>query len=165
MLGIDPGLRATGYGLLAVRGRELAFLASGEICPQGQDLAVRLARIYSALAELIERHRPDAAAIEEVFVHRNMKTALKLGQARGAAVAACACAGLPVSEYTASEVKLSTVGSGRADKRQVQYMVRMLLRLRAPVGSDAADALAVAICHAHLGRSRLLGGRAGARAR
>jgi len=97
VLGIDPGLRATGYGLLAVQGRELAFLASGEICPQGQDLAVRLARIYSALAEIIERHRPDAAAIEEVFVHRNMKTALKLGQARGAAVAACACAGLPVS--------------------------------------------------------------------
>jgi len=151
--------------VLAVQGRELAFLASGEVCPQGQDLAVRLARIYSALSEVIERHRPDAAAIEEVFVHRNMKTALKLGQARGAAVAACACAGLPVSEYTASEVKLSTVGSGRADKQQVQYMVRVLLKLRAPVGSDASDALAAAICHAHLRRSRLLGGRGRARAR
>lgn len=148
-LGVDPGSRATGYGVLELEGRSLRLLASGVIRPAEQPLALRLASIHARLAELIELWRPDQVALETVFLARNARAALVLGQARGAALAACGQAGLAVSEYSPAEVKGAVVGQGRASKSQVQEMVRAILALARAPAADAADAVAVAICHLH----------------
>lgn len=150
LLGLDPGLRATGWGIVAVDGNRLSHIADGVIAP-GDDgeLAERLARLHRALAALIATHSPDEAAVEETFVNRNPQSTLKLGQARGVVMLAPALAGIRVFEYPANLVKKSLVGAGHADKRQVAMMVRTLLPGAALATPDAADALAVAVCHAH----------------
>lgn len=146
-LGVDPGSRATGYGVLELEGRSLRLLASGVIRLPDQPIALRLATIHARLRELIELWRPDQVALEAVFVARNPRAALVLGQARGAALAACGHAGLTVNEYSPAEVKSAVVGQGRASKAQVQQMVRAILALARAPAADAADAVAVAICH------------------
>ena len=157
ILGIDPGLVATGFGVVERSGSGLIHVAHGTVRPpRSSPLAARLYCLYRALAQVIEEHRPDAVAIEQVFVATNPYAALVLGQARGALLAAVAAGGLPVAEYTPSQIKQGVAGSGAAPKRQVQAMVRRILALeRAP--ADAADALAAAIRHAHEPRLALLG--------
>ncbi len=156
ILGIDPGLGVTGYGLIEQRGSSLAYVLCGAIkTSAGKPLAERLAAIHRALTELIERERPDEAAIEETFVNRDPQSALKLGQARGVALAAPALLGLPVAEYAANVVKKTIVGVGHAEKGQIATMVKMLLPASAAASADAADALALAITHAqHRGLKR-----------
>lgn len=149
ILGIDPGLRITGFGVLEARGGELVYVASGCIRATGTSLPVRLGVIVRDLAHVIAELRPAEVAIERVFVNMNPRTTLLLGQARGAAIAAAVVAGLPVSEYTAGQVKQAVAGAGRAPKSQVQEMVKRLLALPGQPATDAADALAAAICHAH----------------
>ena len=147
VLGIDPGSRVTGYGVVDADRGGVRYVASGSITTTRGPFAGRLADIYSGVAEVIAGHAPDVLAIEEVFFAKNAQSALKLGQARGVAIAAGVAAALPVHEYAPRAVKLAIVGSGRGTKAQVQYMVRALLGLDAEPPSDAADALAVAICH------------------
>jgi crossover junction endodeoxyribonuclease RuvC len=150
ILGIDPGLRATGWGVVAAGGARLGHVANGVIATDdADDTATRLARLFETLTAVIARERPDAAAVEETFVNVNPATTLKLGLARGVALLAPARAGLAVAEYASTAVKKSVVGVGQAAKPQVQAMVRRLLPGVALAGPDAADALAVAICHAH----------------
>lgn len=150
ILGIDPGSRFTGYGVVEQQGSRLQQLAYGTIhAVDGEDLPARLQIIFQRLREVIAATAPAAVAVEEIFVAANARSALKLGHARGVALLAGTEAGLPVFEYTAMQVKSAVVGYGRADKNQVQRMVQMLLSLPKPPASDAADALAVAICHAH----------------
>lgn len=149
VLGIDPGSRRTGYGVVAVRRGALAYVASGCVATADGPFPGRLAEIYRGVGNVIATHAPEEFAIEEVFLARNPASALKLGQARGVAIAAAVGAGLPVREYASRAVKLAVVGTGRAEKAQVQYMVRALLGLAATPPPDAADALAVAICHIH----------------
>jgi len=155
LLGIDPGLRFTGWGLLESHGNRLQHLADGVIATDS-DMAVpeRLRFLHDALAALLREHRPDEAAVEETYVNRNGSATLKLGYARGVALLAPALAGIPVSEYGAKTVKLAVVGTGGADKAQVGMMVRRLLPGATLRRADAADALAVAICHAHHRASR-----------
>lgn len=150
LLGLDPGLRFTGWGLIEADGNRLRHLADGVIATD-HTAAVpdRLRALHDALAALIAAHHPDEAAIEETYVNRNGTATLKLGYARGVALLAPAMAGIPVTEYGAKSVKLSVVGTGGADKTQVQMMVRRLLPGATIRRADAADALAVAICHAH----------------
>ena len=150
ILGIDPGSRATGYGVIAKKGNGLAYVACG-IIRLGDKYSFndRLKVIFDGLCEVIEIHKPVVAAVEDVFVAANPRTALKLGHARGAAVLAALQNGLAVYDYTPRMVKQSVVGYGNAEKEQVQQMVRVLLHLSASPGSDAADALAVAMCHAN----------------
>ncbi len=151
ILGIDPGLRITGFGVLDKSGQKLAYVTSGCIrTPQG-DLAMRLKTILDGLAEVISQCRPEQIAIEKVFVNMNPQSTLLLGQARGTAICAAVMHDLPVAEYTALQVKQAVVGNGHARKEQVQDMVRRLLSLAGAPGADAADALACAICHAHGG--------------
>jgi crossover junction endodeoxyribonuclease RuvC len=168
ILGIDPGLRVTGYGLVEAHGTRLLYLASGCIRAGTGSLPTRLGVIARDLAFLIAETRPSEVAVEKVFVNVNPNSTLLLGQARGAAIAAAVLAGLPVTEYTAGQVKQAVVGGGRADKTQVQSMVIRLLALPGAPQLDAADALAAAICHAHAatgvgtlsrGRYRVRGGR------
>src|ERR1700751_5819940 len=150
ILGVDPGLRNTGYGVIELRGSSLVFIACAAIRTHaGRPAAVRLADIHRALVALIERERPDEAAIEETFVNRDPQSTLKLGQARGSALSALALKNLPVSEYAANLIKKTVVGVGHAEKRQVAMMVKILLPASDATTPDAADALAVAICHAH----------------
>jgi len=150
ILGIDPGSRATGYGIIEEAGGRLRFVSCGVIrTKNGTDLPVRLREIYAGLCGVIATHRPDEAAVEDVFVAVNPRSALKLGQARGAAILAAMNNHLPVSEYGAKQVKLGVVGYGQADKQQVQHMIRVLLQLTSSPSSDAADALALAVCHAN----------------
>ena len=149
VLGIDPGSRRTGYGVVAVRHGALTHVASGCVETADGPFPGRLAEIYRGVGNVIATHAPEEFAIEEVFLARNPASALKLGQARGVAIAAAVGAGLPVREYASRAVKLAVVGTGRAEKAQVQYMVRALLGLAATPAPDAADALAVAICHIH----------------
>src|SRR5512144_1703245 len=149
ILGIDPGLRVTGFGILEARGRELVYISSGCIRATGSSLPVRLGVIVRDLAHVIAEQCPTEVAVEKVFVNINPNSTLLLGQARGAAIAAAVLAGLPVHEYTAGQVKQAVVGRGRALKPQVQEMVRRLLELPGAPSPDAADALACAICHAH----------------
>jgi len=152
ILGIDPGLGVTGYGVVEKSGSALVYVASGRIRSNADGtLAERLSTILDGLAEVIESYRPAEAAVEKVFVNVNPQSTLLLGQARGAAICAAVLARLPVSEYTALQVKQAVVGLGNAKKDQVQEMVRRLLKLPGAPGSDAADALACAICHAHAG--------------
>ena len=150
VLGIDPGSRITGYGIIDKEGNRLIHVDNGAIFTDSQkDFPLRLQRIYRGLTEVIERFRPDAVAVENIFFAKNVQSALKLGQARGAAIVAGVNAGLPVFEYTALQVKQAVVGHGRADKQQVQKMLKVLLNLPEVAQEDASDALATAICHAH----------------
>ena len=152
ILGIDPGLRITGFGVIEKSGARLSYVTSGCVrTPEGDD-PLRLNVILQGLREIIALHRPDQAAVERVFVNINPRSTLALGQARGTAICAAVDAGLPVAEYTALQVKQAVVGKGRAKKEQVQEMVRRLLRLPGAPSPDAADALACAICHAHGGQ-------------
>lgn len=154
VLGIDPGSRSTGYGLVDDRQDGLRYVASGCVRTSGAVFAERLATIYRGVGQVIAEQAPSEFAIEEVFVAHNPAAALKLGQARGVAIAAAVGAGLGVREYASRAVKLAVVGTGRASKAQVQYMVRALLGLADLPTPDAADALAVAICHVNTCRER-----------
>jgi len=152
ILGVDPGLGITGYGVVEKCGSVLTYVASGRIVSnERQALAQRLATILEGLEQVIAAHAPGEVAVEKVFVNVNPQSTLLLGQARGAAICAAVLAHLPVAEYTALQVKQAVVGMGHAKKEQVQEMVKRLLKLSAAPGSDAADALACAICHAHGG--------------
>lgn len=149
ILGIDPGSRITGYGLIRIKPQSYSYLASGCLRVKGENLPERLQHIFLSINSLIQQHQPQHAAIEAVFFHRNADSALKLGQARGAAIVAMAGYEIPTAEYTARQVKQSVVGYGAAKKEQVQHMVTTLLNLSAKPQEDAADALAIAICHGH----------------
>ena len=149
ILGIDPGLQVTGFGIIETENSRLLYVASGCVKSGSGDLAARLKTILEGLKEVIAAHAPGAVAVEKVFVNANPQSTLALGQARGTAICAAVLAGLPVAEYTALQVKQSVVGNGHAAKEQVQHMVRRLLALPADPAPDAADALACAICHAH----------------
>jgi crossover junction endodeoxyribonuclease RuvC len=151
ILGIDPGLRVTGFGLIVASGNRLQYVTSGCIRNTSGELPARLKIILRDLASVIAAHQPTEVAIEKVFVNVNPQSTLLLGQARGAAISAAVMADLPVVEYTALQVKQAVVGHGKAAKEQVQEMVKRLLALPAAPASDAADALACAICHAHGG--------------
>jgi crossover junction endodeoxyribonuclease RuvC len=153
ILGIDPGLRITGFGIIDVDGPRLSYVASGVVRTPDADLPERLHVIFEGVREIVALHRPTVAAIEKVFVNVNPQSTLLLGQARGAAICALMTGGILVSEYTALQTKQATVGYGKASKGQVQEMVTRLLRLSGMPTSDAADALACAICHAHTGAS------------
>jgi crossover junction endodeoxyribonuclease RuvC len=150
ILGLDPGSRRTGYGVIERRGADWVHVTHGcvTLAPAEQSLAERLRVIFESLRELIAKHAPEEVAIERVFVNRNVDSALKLGQARGAALCAVP-KGLPVYEYAPRAIKLALVGSGAAEKAQVAHMIRTLLGLQGRIAPDASDALAVAICHAH----------------
>lgn len=150
ILGIDPGSRITGYGLIEFRAGKSLYIASGCIRVSGDTLADKLGLIYRGVTQLIQQYSPDEFAIEDVFMARNADSALKLGQARGAALVAANMMGLPASEYAARKVKQALVGKGSADKTQVKHMVVNLLGLNADPQADAADALAIALCHAHM---------------
>jgi len=152
ILGIDPGLQVTGFGVIEHSGRRLDYVASGCVKSGRGELAERLKVLLEGLAEVIATHRPAQVVVEKVFVNVNPQSTLALGQARGTAICAAVLAGLPVAEYTALQVKQAVVGNGHAKKEQVQHMVKRLLALPGSPGADAADALACAICHAHGGR-------------
>ncbi|MBP0131846.1 MAG: crossover junction endodeoxyribonuclease RuvC [Nitrosospira sp.] len=156
ILGIDPGLRITGFGVIDKMGSSLTYISSGCIKTPDGELPLRLKSILEGLNEVIAEHHPDQVAIEQVFVNINPKSTLMLGQARGAAICAAVLKDLTVAEYTALQVKQAVVGNGHAKKEQVQEMVRRLLKLDGSPSEDAADALACAICHAHGGQG--LGG-------
>ena len=158
ILGIDPGSQVTGYGVISVAGPRIAYVSSGCIRTQpGTGLADKLRTIYEGVLDLVGQYAPGEVCVERVFVHRNADSALKLGQARAAAI--CGTFGLkvPVHEYAARQVKQTVTGSGGAEKSQVAHMVKTLLGLKGVLAGDAADALAVAICHAHMRRGRALG--------
>lgn len=155
ILGLDPGLRRTGWGVLAVEGARLRLVACGTVVvPDALGLAERLTRLLAALAAVVAEHAPHEAAVEEVFVNSNGRSSLLLGQARACALLAPARSGLPVAEYNTVTVKKAVTGTGGADKAQVGFMVRRLLPGVGEAGADACDALAVAVTHAHLRRSR-----------
>ena len=149
ILGIDPGSRVTGYGIVDQDGQRLVYVASGCIRAQGASLAERLGIILTGVGRIIGEYRPDEMAIERVFINKNADSALKLGQARGAAICAAVQQDIPVDEYAAREIKQAVVGTGAATKEQVQHMMCVLLALRGKPPSDAADALGIAICHGH----------------
>ncbi len=152
ILGIDPGLNNTGWGIIQKDGHALRFMACGLIKTNAKTpLGQRLAHIHENLFDIVQTHKPDTAAIEETFMNNNAASALKLGQARGVAMAVPALCGLEVAEYSANKVKKSVVGSGHAAKQQIGLMIKMLLPACGQVSADEADALAVAICHAHYG--------------
>jgi crossover junction endodeoxyribonuclease RuvC len=150
LLGLDPGLRHTGWGVVDMAGNRLSHVADGVVHSRdGRPLAERLVDLFRQLNAVLERYAPDEAAVEETFVNKNPASTLKLGVARGVVLLAPAERGLPVFEYSANLIKKSVVGAGHADKQQVEMMVRRLLPGAILAGPDAADALAVAICHAH----------------
>ena len=159
ILGLDPGLRITGFGLVDQLGTQLRYVASGCIKTRDGELPGRLKTLLDGVREVIATYQPDVVAVEKVFVNVNPQSTLLLGQARGAVICGAVSCDLPVAEYTALQVKQSVVGYGKAHKEQVQHMVQRLLLLDASPGPDAADALACAICHAHGARG--LGGLAG----
>jgi crossover junction endodeoxyribonuclease RuvC len=154
ILGIDPGSRRTGYGIIRLEGSRHIHLKSGHLDLASFPSCDRLRQIYLGLKDIIQAYQPQEAAIEQVFMHENPNSALKLGQARGAAIVALS---IPVSEYSARQVKKSVVGHGAAKKEQVQYMVQRLLNLQTPLQADEADALAIALCHAHARNLKKLG--------
>jgi crossover junction endodeoxyribonuclease RuvC len=158
ILGLDPGLRRTGWGVIVVEGSRLSWVAHGVIAPpEKAPFSERLLALFEGVRSVIAAHAPDEAAIEETFVNVNAASTLKLGHARAAALIAPAWAGLPVAEYAPSEVKKAVVGTGGADKTQVAFMVRRLLPTCGDAAADAADALAVAVTHAHHRRARRIG--------
>lgn len=156
ILGIDPGSQVTGFGVIVVEGPVIRYLASGCIRTRGGEMADRLRIIFEGATRLVDQYQPDEISVERVFMHRNADSALKLGQARAAALCGTFLRPVPVHEYAAREVKLAVTGSGAAEKVQVAHMVRKLLAVRGPLAADAADALAVAICHAQLRKGRAL---------
>ncbi|MDP3409952.1 crossover junction endodeoxyribonuclease RuvC [Bosea sp. (in: a-proteobacteria)] len=158
ILGIDPGLRKTGWGVIVSEGSKIGFVACGCVESEaGLSLAERLRQLHDGLTRIVSSHAPDEVAVEETFVNRDPQSALKLGQARGVALVVPALAGLDVAEYAANLVKKTVVGVGHADKKQVQMMIRVLLPKAETRSTDAADALAVAICHAqHRGMRALV---------
>lgn len=149
IIGIDPGSRLTGYGIIEKEGSALRFIDAGTIRTETPDIPERLKRIFAGVDRIVRFHQPTQAAVEQVFMAQNPDSALKLGQARGAAIAALVHLDLSVAEYTARQIKQSVVGYGAADKEQVQMMVMTILKLTIKPQADAADALAAAICHAH----------------
>ncbi|HWP20968.1 MAG TPA: crossover junction endodeoxyribonuclease RuvC [Burkholderiaceae bacterium] len=156
VLGIDPGLQTTGFGLVDVEGSQLHYVASGTIRTRDAalgDLPTRLKIIFEGVREVVQRYEPQVASVEIVFVNVNPQSTLLLGQARGAALAGLVSCALPVNEYTALQMKKAIVGHGLARKEQIQEMVARLLRLPGLPGKDAADALGLAICHAHAAKS------------
>ena len=161
ILGIDPGSRITGFGVVDVTGRSARAVHYGGIHTRGEHLD-RLRQIHLSVTELVERYQPDEIAIERVFVHRNADSALKLGQARAAALCATFGSELPIYQYAARHIKKALAGTGAADKAQMQRMIRLLLGIPGPVAADAADALAVAVCHFHERGTRSLIERAAA---
>jgi crossover junction endodeoxyribonuclease RuvC len=157
ILGIDPGLGTTGWGIIAAVGNRLSHIANGQIATDPKaPLAERLVMLDAGLTDVIALHAPEAAAVEEVFVNANPQSTLKLGQARGVCLLAAARAGMPVAEYATRLVKKAVVGTGGAEKAQVQAMLKILLPGAKVTGADAADALAVAICHAHHAPARTM---------
>ena len=149
IIGVDPGSQKTGVGIIDVQGNRLTHVHHTVIrCGTGE-FTDRLHTLFTGLKQIIEEFQPEYAAMEDVFVSKNVSSALKLGQARGALIAACADAGLTVTPYSPTKVKLATVGHGKAEKSQVQHMIKLLLKPPMPLAEDAADALAVCICHAH----------------
>lgn len=149
LLGVDPGLRFTGWGVVDMDGNRLRHVANGVVKSGTGELAQRLVRLHHGLQDVISEHQPDSAAVEETFVNRDGQSTLKLGQARGVALLVPALAGIPVAEYAANRVKKSVVGYGHADKNQIGHMIGVLLPGALVESPDAADALAIAICHAH----------------
>jgi len=154
ILGLDPGLRSLGWGVIEAEGSRLSHVANGQCQSEGEDLAARLLSLFEQLTVMVAQYRPEAAAVEQTFVNRDGAGTLKLGQARGIAMLVPARAGLAVGEYAPNTVKKTVVGVGHADKRQVEHMVKLQLPGVALAGPDAADALAIAICHAHHGAGR-----------
>ena len=148
IIGIDPGLRCLGWGIIDAHSGRLSHVANGQVKTSTGDLASRLLALHSGLSQVLAAHQPQAAAVEQTFVNRDGAGTLKLGQARGVAMLVPAQAGLPVAEYAPNAVKKAVVGVGHADKRQIDHMVRLQLPGCTPAGSDAADALAIALCHA-----------------
>jgi crossover junction endodeoxyribonuclease RuvC len=161
VLGIDPGSQRTGFGVLDATGTRLTYVASGVIRTSQADFATRLCEIFRCMQTIVTQYQPHEIAIEKVFVNRNPDSALKLGQARGAAICGTADAKADVYEYATRQIKQAVVGSGSAEKSQVQMMMRSILKLDGPVSADAADALAAAVCHALRGRVRVSLQRAG----
>ena len=155
ILGIDPGSRITGFGVVRMQGQKIEYIASGCIRIKDGILSDKLNQIFDCISEVVQEYKPDEAAIEQVFMSKNADSALKLGQARGAAMVAMAQHALQVAEYSARQIKQAVVGTGAADKSQVQHMVTSLLSLSALPQADAADGLAVAICHGHAIKSAL----------
>ena len=154
LLGIDPGLRRTGWGMIEATGNRLSFIASGTVTSDNKkSLAERLVQLHDGLSEVVRQHEPSEAAVEHTFVNKDAGATLKLGQARGIALLVPSLAGLPVAEYAPRTIKQAVVGRGGADKEQVQHMVQSLLKLPGKPQADAADALAIAICHAHTSAS------------
>ncbi len=149
ILGIDPGSRLTGYGVIEMHAGRAIWVGSGCIRIKGDDLASRLRILVDGIREILDQHQPASVAVEQVFMHRNADSALKLGQARGAAISVVAGQHLPVHEYSPTQIKKAIVGKGNAAKGQVQHMVKAMLGLSHLPQEDAADALAVALCHAH----------------
>jgi crossover junction endodeoxyribonuclease RuvC len=154
VLGIDPGSQRTGFGVLDAVGPRLSYVSSGVIRTTGLDFAARLCEIFRCMQSIVAEYQPQEIAIERVFMNRNADSALKLGQARGAAICGTADSQAQIFEYAPREIKLAVVGSGSAEKGQVQLMMRSLLKLESAVAADAADALAAAVCHALRGRVR-----------
>tara|TARA_R110001592_G_scaffold166756_4_gene401948 strand:- start:480 stop:1001 length:522 start_codon:yes stop_codon:yes gene_type:complete len=149
ILGIDPGSRVTGYGIVNAVGNRLEYVTCGSIHLPNVDHPQRLKKIFDSVCQIIEEFSPQESAIEEVFLGKSVSSALKLGQARGSAMVACLHHDLPVAEYSPRKVKQALVGNGNADKTQVQHMIKVLLGVTGDVQADAADALAIAICHAN----------------
>ncbi len=149
ILGIDPGSNITGFGVIETAGNKYNYIASGSISTTKNHLSKQLREIFDGISVLISLHRPEEVAIEQVFIHANVNSALKLGQARGAAIVAVSEENIKIAEYSARQVKQAVVGYGNAEKAQVQHMVRLLLKLKNKPQADEADALAVAICHAN----------------
>jgi len=149
ILGIDPGSTITGFGVISTTGSHHSYLSCGCIKPQGESMAERLHQIYAGLSEVIATYQPDESSIEQVFMNKNANSAIKLGQARGVALAALASQGLSIAEYTPRRIKQAIVGYGNAEKQQVQHMVKILLNLTKTPQTDASDALAIALCHAN----------------
>lgn len=149
ILGLDPGSRVTGFAVLDCHAAQISYVTSGGIRTQGDSFPERLRHVFDGVSAIVTEYQPDEVAIEKVFMHRNADSALKLGQARGVALSATFSKVMNVFEYAAREVKQAVVGTGAAEKTQVQLMVKRLLKLNGELGADAADALAIALCHAH----------------
>ncbi len=155
ILGIDPGSRTTGYGIIEDSPRGYKYLASGSIRIKADYFPDRLKQIFDGIVEIVNLYEPEQMAIEQIFMHKNADSALKLGQARGAAICAVQTTGLPVFEYAARQVKQAVVGKGGADKLQVQHMVKILLSIQGDLSCDASDALAIGLCHSHYQQTAL----------
>ena len=157
ILGIDPGSQRTGFAIVDFSGQKFSHVDSGCLRLGRGEMSQRLGRIYQGIADMIQQHQPDTAAVESVFVQKNVASAIKLGQARGAAIAAMACSGIDVAEYPPTRVKQAICGGGHADKAQINFMVRRIANLREELQEDQADALAVAICHGFYRKTTQLG--------